>query len=188
MSAKPHDPDAIVFAEREADERIKVAQVPYDPESTSDAWMDLSRCRDEDPETFFPLAGSAAEIVAQMTCAECPVTQWCRQRRYELGAVGFWAGVLYEKTTGTRRPCATAKCSKPVMGRNSHYCGFEHAHAAKVGTAEGYALHRREGVDPCRACLDAQARRNLKYKDPREGGHGARQPRVMHSGTRVPTA
>lgn len=55
-------------------------------------WMLESRCRDMDPELFFPSDGVGVEI-AQKICAQCPVANQCLE--YALANHidhGVWGG------------------------------------------------------------------------------------------------
>jgi WhiB family redox-sensing transcriptional regulator len=181
----------ISAAERLFDLSRLVDQIPYDPAVHTDEWMALAVCRDEDPELFHPLSatgGGARQIDdAVAVCAGCPVTDWCRQRRYETGATGVWAGVFYDSPGGLR-PCALAKCSNPVKSARAHYCGFECEHKAKIGTRAGYQLHGREKVKACAACREGNREAaSLRGPDSRVGDHspGSHKRRVTHSGVRV---
>ena len=61
-------------------------------ESLAAEWVAFRRCADVDPNVFFPNDG-AGVIVAQKLCAECPVTDPCRE--YALAnniTHGVWGG------------------------------------------------------------------------------------------------
>jgi WhiB family transcriptional regulator, redox-sensing transcriptional regulator len=45
-------------------------------EDHSTVWMAEGKCRDYDPDVFFPRDGQGV-IVAQAICAECPVRRAC---------------------------------------------------------------------------------------------------------------
>ncbi len=171
-------------------ERIFDVAIRHAEQVRDDPTGDLAACRDEDPELFFPVSDLTPTTQRQVAkavavCAGCPVTDWCRQRRYETGAVGVWAGVFYGSLGGLR-PCDMAGCTNPVKTARAHYCGFECEHKAKAGTRAGYQLHRREGNDPCAACTEGNHRESAKWRRPAaDGAGGARRSKVMHSGVRV---
>ena len=91
----------------------------YEPQACSDAgaessaaqWVMHRRCADIDPNVFFPADG-AGVIVAQRVCAECPVTDACRD--YALAnniTHGVWGGtserqrrrILRDRRRATKR-------------------------------------------------------------------------------------
>lgn len=61
-------------------------------------WVERAACRDTDPETFFPPAGSAEgserEATAKRLCARCPVSRECLSEAlsHEEGT-GIWGGL-----------------------------------------------------------------------------------------------
>jgi WhiB family transcriptional regulator, redox-sensing transcriptional regulator len=68
----------------------------------SGEWRDRARCRDKDPEFFFPIGttGPAALQVAEAKafCGPCPVRSECLTWALETGqAVGVWGGTSEEE-------------------------------------------------------------------------------------------
>ena len=67
-------------------------QMPRGSESLAAQWVTFRRCTDIDPNVFFPNDG-AGVIEAQKVCAECAVTDACRE--YALAnniTHGVWGG------------------------------------------------------------------------------------------------
>lgn len=72
-------------------------------------WRHRARCRDCDPELFFPVGTTApAETQAAKAiavCNLCPVQATCRnyaiaaRTRYGLSFVGVWGGFWFQETT-----------------------------------------------------------------------------------------
>ena len=55
-------------------------------------WMSFARCRDMDPDVFFPSDGAGVER-ARLVCAECPVREPCLSYALEQEIVnGVWGG------------------------------------------------------------------------------------------------
>ncbi len=55
-------------------------------------WMDLGRCKDMPPTTFFPSDGVGV-IAAQKICATCPVAEQCLRYALEENIEhGVWGG------------------------------------------------------------------------------------------------
>lgn len=184
------------LAERVADLASTVEQLPIVP-SDGDAWLDHAECKDVDPDQFHPMTdpisnSALVEIVGALAvCDACPVHAACRDRRYDLGAVGsVWGGVYYPNGARGIRPCATKGCSLPVESTRSSYCGFEHEHAVKVGTDAGYKLHRKSKTPPCAACKQGHYENRLKYDHAGESGRAAAQRGVRSAtpGRRVASA
>ena len=56
------------------------------------SWMELARCRDVDPEVFFPNDGPGVQT-AQRYCAECLVRESCLEYALENNIQhGVWGG------------------------------------------------------------------------------------------------
>lgn len=150
-------------AEAAFDRTVKVEQLPLIPDD--DEWYDLAACREAGPDDkrmFIPDGrgtGPAqhADALIWRYCAQCPVTQQCRLRRYQTGAVGVWGGVRYRTEDGYQA-CLIAACTMTTTSV-SPYCGFEHWHAAASGTVSGYRAHQTYGVPPCPPCQEAKRRR-----------------------------
>lgn len=87
--------------EARATRRIIVEQLTLTPrEIATGAWMPHARCTKFDPETMFPPTDESGRRRvnlgrAEIICMACPVNNPCRERRYQLGASGVWAGVYY---------------------------------------------------------------------------------------------
>ena len=61
-------------------------------------WVDRARCRDEDPELFFPVGVNAPAIVqtekAKSVCAGCDVRSECLEWAMSTGQEsGVWGGL-----------------------------------------------------------------------------------------------
>lgn len=106
-------------------------------------WMDLAACSDEDPEKFFPstqgVAGRRQAEAAERICQGCPVQRECRDHKNRTGAAsGVWGG------------------RKPIPKATSASHGGPHRKYMPHGTEAGAVRHRRNGEQPCRACLDGE--------------------------------
>jgi WhiB family transcriptional regulator, redox-sensing transcriptional regulator len=56
------------------------------------SWMELARCRDVDPEVFFPKDGPGV-LAAQRLCSECVVRESCLEYALENSIQhGVWGG------------------------------------------------------------------------------------------------
>lgn len=185
--------DRLRLAERIADLSSNVEQLPVVP-GDGDAWLALAECADVDPDQFHPMNdpisnGALADLAAALAvCDDCPVHAACRDRRYDLGAVGsVWGGVYYPSGARGVRPCATKGCTEPARPT---YCGFEHEHAAKVGTDLGYNLHQRARVPACPACREGHYTGRLKYDHTGQAGRASAQrgTRSATPGRRVASA
>lgn len=57
------------------------------------SWQELARCRETDPEVFFPGVG-CSNTPAKAICARCDVTGQCaaQARRFTGDVHGVWAG------------------------------------------------------------------------------------------------
>jgi WhiB family transcriptional regulator, redox-sensing transcriptional regulator len=64
------------------------------PEGTD--WRHRAACRDMDPELFFPLGTSAANLLqidaAKRICRTCPVREPCLRWALNTGDAGVWGG------------------------------------------------------------------------------------------------
>ncbi|MFB6726784.1 WhiB family transcriptional regulator [Kribbella sp. NPDC056345] len=61
-------------------------------------WRQLSECRDEDPELFFPIGNTGPAIMqteeAKQVCRRCPVRAQCLSWALEAGQDdGIWGGL-----------------------------------------------------------------------------------------------
>jgi WhiB family redox-sensing transcriptional regulator len=71
-------------------------------------WVHRARCKDEDPELFFPIGttgAAAAQIDAAKTiCMECPVRVECLEWSLATGQdAGVWGGMSEEERRALRR-------------------------------------------------------------------------------------
>lgn len=71
-------------------------------------WIRRARCRDEDPELFFPIGttGPAASQLARAKaiCRLCPVRVECLEWALETGQdAGVWGGLSEEERRALRR-------------------------------------------------------------------------------------
>lgn len=71
-------------------------------------WVQRARCRDEDPELFFPIgtSGPAAEQIerAKAVCMQCPVRAECLEWALATGQdAGVWGGLSEEERRALRR-------------------------------------------------------------------------------------
>ncbi|MGH3784747.1 MAG: WhiB family transcriptional regulator [Pseudonocardiaceae bacterium] len=70
---------------------------PDDPpdEYVPGDWRHRAKCRDVDPELFFPHPGETQLLAeARAVCADCPVIIQCREWALDTGQVfGVWGGV-----------------------------------------------------------------------------------------------
>lgn len=71
-------------------------------------WRHYSACRDEDPETFFPVGTSGPAVLqveqAKAICRRCPVVDECLQWALESGQdAGVWGGLSEEERRSVKR-------------------------------------------------------------------------------------
>ena len=74
-------------------------------------WRDLARCRDEDPELFFPIGTSGPALAqverARAVCRRCPVMDECLQWALSTGQnAGVWGGLTADERRALRRRSA----------------------------------------------------------------------------------
>lgn len=64
---------------------------------TGDDWRERGKCREHDPNLFFPETGDAATAAAaRAVCAECPVRRECLEYALTFSAAwlpGIWGGL-----------------------------------------------------------------------------------------------
>jgi WhiB family redox-sensing transcriptional regulator len=77
-------------------------------------WRDEARCRDEDPDLFFPVGSGAPAMLqterAKAVCHRCPVMRECRQWALATGQeVGVWGGLGEDELRTARRQAARAR-------------------------------------------------------------------------------
>jgi WhiB family transcriptional regulator, redox-sensing transcriptional regulator len=71
-------------------------------------WVQRAKCKDEDPELFFPIGttGPAADQIeqAKAVCMQCPVRQECLEWALATGQdAGVWGGTSEEERRALRR-------------------------------------------------------------------------------------
>ena len=85
-------------------------------------WVHRARCKDEDPELFFPVgtAGPAASQIAaaKAVCFQCPVRIECLEWAIATGQdSGVWGGMSEEERRALRRARRRGELSRvPVAG------------------------------------------------------------------------
>lgn len=106
-------------------------------------WRRWARCRNEDPELFFPInetSPSRDQIEeARAVCAPCPVKAQCLAFALEARHEGIWAGT----TTEERRPMVTQ--TRPLRIKDLNECHYP-------GTKRGIERHHKYGEQPCQGC------------------------------------
>jgi WhiB family redox-sensing transcriptional regulator len=113
-------------------------------------WMAAARCRDSDPDLFFPTRGGPdVTAYAKAVCATCPVRTECleyavvHEERY-----GVWGGLSPKE----RRPLVRERRRLMPLKAIAH------------GTNRGYRMHHYRGEVACAACLWAHADAMRDYK------------------------
>ncbi len=81
--------------------------------AADDAWRDHARCRDTDPELFFPVGTTGNAVLAidyaKRVCAECAVIQECLEFALDTNQdSGIWGGHSEEERRAIRRQRAAA--------------------------------------------------------------------------------
>ncbi len=73
----------------------------------TEEWMERARCRDHDPDLFFPLPGpgmAPAMAAAKSICAMCPVVGECLDYAMaEVEIIGVWGGTSARERVKMRR-------------------------------------------------------------------------------------
>lgn len=59
-------------------------------------WSKFAICAGEDPDTFFPAHGDTG-VRARQICANCPVSEDCREYAIEADEFGIWGGMDQEE-------------------------------------------------------------------------------------------
>jgi WhiB family redox-sensing transcriptional regulator len=77
-------------------------------------WRQRGKCRNEDPELFFPGGTSGPALLqiaeAKKVCRRCPVLEQCRDWAVDTGQDGVWGGTTEaERRTLRRRTRARAR-------------------------------------------------------------------------------
>ena len=71
-------------------------------------WVDRAKCREEDPELFFPIGSTGPAAVqaevAKTVCMECSVRDECLEWALTTGQdSGVWGGLAEEERRAIRR-------------------------------------------------------------------------------------
>jgi WhiB family transcriptional regulator, redox-sensing transcriptional regulator len=70
-------------------------------------WREMSRCRTEDPDLFFPIGegvhAAAQTAAAIAVCQRCAVLEPCLNFALATGAVGVWGGLDDDGRRNLRR-------------------------------------------------------------------------------------
>jgi len=82
--------------------------------AADDSWRDHARCRDTDPELFFPVGTTGNALMAidyaKRVCAECAVMQECLEFALDTNQdSGVWGGHSEEERRAIRRQRAAAE-------------------------------------------------------------------------------
>jgi len=83
------------------------ALLPRRPDAEGTDWRARAACRDVDPELFFPLGTSDANLVqidaAKQICRTCPVCEPCLRWALDSGDTGVWGGTTEHERRSRRR-------------------------------------------------------------------------------------
>lgn len=84
-------------------------------------WWERARCRDEDPELFFPVGTSGPAVVqaelARAVCRRCPVIDECLQWALSTGQdAGVWGGLTADERRAMRQRLADTPSTAPTGG------------------------------------------------------------------------
>lgn len=127
---------------------------------TADDWRHRAKCRDEDPETFFPIGTTGPALLqaeaARQICLRCPVREACAEDAIESRAeFGIWAGMSEEELrhrVGLRHG---------VRVRGSGSCNRDKAHCpAGHPYDDANTAISREGFRRCRTCRNQRPSKN----------------------------
>ena len=77
-------------------------------------WRHAARCRDEDPELFFPIGNTGPALLqiedAKAVCRTCSVTEDCLTWALESGQdAGVWGGLSEDERRALKRRGARAR-------------------------------------------------------------------------------
>lgn len=123
--------------------------IPIGDDSPLD-WRDDAACVGTDPDAFFVGKGGDPKPALKI-CRGCPVTAECLDWALRHGETGVWGAT----TDRQRRDLRRARGITVV----SHW---EH------GDPGGAARHRREGTQPCAACLRTENQQNYENRRRRQ--------------------
>ena len=94
------------------------------------SWMEMARCRDVDPEVFFPSDGPGVQA-AQRYCAECLVRESCLEYALENHIQhGVWGGA---SERARRRISRQRRHTAAPSTAQRPYAGDEVKHAHRPG-------------------------------------------------------
>jgi WhiB family redox-sensing transcriptional regulator len=88
--------------------------------AADDGWRDHARCRDTDPELFFPVGTTGNALLAidyaKRVCAQCAVTHECLEFALDTNQdSGVWGGHSEEERRAIRRQrAATARAARQL--------------------------------------------------------------------------
>jgi WhiB family redox-sensing transcriptional regulator len=87
-------------------------------------WVHRARCKDEDPELFFPIGttGPAALQIAaaKAICMQCEVRTECLEWAMATGQdAGVWGGLSEEERRGLRRARRRGETARPLVATGS---------------------------------------------------------------------
>ena len=82
--------------------------------ASDDTWRDHARCRDTDPELFFPVGTTGHALLAidyaKRVCSQCAVTQECLDFALDTNQdSGVWGGLSEDERRSIRRERAAAQ-------------------------------------------------------------------------------
>ena len=82
--------------------------------AADDSWRDHARCRDTDPELFFPVGTTGNALLAidyaKRVCGQCAVMQECLEFALDTNQdSGVWGGHSEEERRAIRRQRAAAQ-------------------------------------------------------------------------------
>lgn len=118
-------------------------------------WMNRARCRNYDPELFFPSVNgpAARKQIAEAIeiCKQCPVIAECAAERERTDSTyGVWAAKMH------RADDKKLGASPSVEARQ-----YEH------GSEAGYKRHLRRGETSCAACRQAATKESVRRQQDR---------------------
>lgn len=85
-------------------------------------WLHRARCKDEDPELFFPIGTSGPAAVqieaAKSICMGCPVRSECLEWAMATGQeAGVWGGLSEDERRALRRARRRSEMSRLAAAR-----------------------------------------------------------------------
>jgi WhiB family transcriptional regulator, redox-sensing transcriptional regulator len=77
------------------------------PDAEGTDWRERAACRDADPELFFPLGTTDANLLqidaAKRICRTCPVREPCLRWALDSGDAGVWGGTTEQERHSRHR-------------------------------------------------------------------------------------